>query len=213
MSRDEERDLLLRCRGGESAAFAPLVRTYEGRIQRFLYALVGDHEEARDLTQDAFVRAWRRLDRYDPERPFLPWLTTIARRLGIELLRTRRRRRRWVVPNPPASDPDRPLLETVDPHLPDRDVMCRELNDRLQHALDGLSPALRETVVLKDVLDLSYDEVAALQAIPRGTVASRVYHARRALVEELQEEADRPAFGPGTRRTIHAGSPRPALAG
>jgi RNA polymerase sigma-70 factor (ECF subfamily) len=213
MSRDEERTLLLRCRGGESAAFAPLVRAYESRIQRFLYALVGDHEEARDLTQDAFVRAWRKLDRYDPERPFLPWLTTIARRLGVELLRTRRRRRRWVVSNPPASDPDRPLLETVDPHLPDRDVMSRELNDRLQHALDGLSPALRETVVLKDVLDLSYDEVAALQAIPRGTVASRVYHARRALVEVLREGPDGATAGTDDRRTVRAGSPRPAPAG
>jgi RNA polymerase sigma-70 factor (ECF subfamily) len=213
MSRDEERDLLLRCQRGESDAFAPLVRAYEGRIQRLLYALVGDHEEARDLAQDTFVRAWRRLDRYDPERPFLPWLTTIARRLGMELLRTRCRRRRWIVPITRMMDGDPVLREAVDLRTPDRETAGRELGDRLQKALDGLSPVLRETVVLKDVLELSYDEVADMMDVPRGTVASRVYHARRALAEELLEDADRPAVGPGTRRTVPTGTPRLAVVG
>lgn len=187
MSRDEERTLLLRCRRGEGAAYAPLVHAYEARIQRLLHALVGDHEEARDLTQDTFVKAWRRLDRYDPDRPFLPWLSTIARRLGTEQLRTRSRRRRWLVPSSSQTGRDTLIPEAVDPSTPDRQVAHRELGERLQNALDRLSPTLRETVVLKDVLELGYDEVAALQGIPRGTVASRVYHARRALAETLWE--------------------------
>jgi RNA polymerase sigma-70 factor (ECF subfamily) len=191
MSRDEERALLLRCRAGEGDAYGPVVRAYEGRIFRLVRALIGDDEEARDLTQDAFVRAWRRLDRLDPERPFLPWLTAIARNLTLEALRTRRRHRRWLLPG----TGERVLAESCSGEDPSRRVETAERMRQLQWALDRLSPVMREAVVLKDVLELAYEEVAAMQGVPRGTVASRVHHARRALAGLMADQSPRSISG------------------
>jgi RNA polymerase sigma-70 factor (ECF subfamily) len=184
MSRDEERALILRCQGGEGAAYGPVVRAYEGRIFRMVRALTGDDEEARDLTQDAFVKAWQQLHRFDPDRPFLPWLTVIARNLALEALRTRRRRRRWLIAQPR----DRELPEAVSGDNPGERAELAERMQRLQEALDRLPPPMRESVVLKDVLGLAYDEVAGLQGVPRGTVASRVFHARRLLAGWLADQ-------------------------
>ncbi len=194
MSRDEERALLLRCQAGKGAAYGPVVRAYEGRIYRMMRALTGDEEEARDLTQDAFVKAWRRIDRLDPDRPFLPWLTAIARHLALEALRTRRRRRRWLL----SPTEGRELPEVVSGEDPGRQVEITERMRQLQLALDRLSPTLREAVVFKDVLGLAYDEVAEMLGVPRGTVASRVFHARRNLAGLMADHSSSSITGAST---------------
>jgi RNA polymerase sigma factor (sigma-70 family) len=205
MSRDEERALIIRCRAGEGTAYGPVVQAYEGRIYRMVRALIGDEEEARDLTQDAFVRAWRRLDRLDPDRPFLPWLTVIARNLTLETLRTRRRRRRWLLPN----SGERELSEAVSSDDPGRLVETAERMRQLQAALDRLSSTLRDAVVLKDVLGLAYDEVAKLQGVPRGTVASRVFHARRTLAGLMADQSSSSITGVSTvSRPVRVRAPK-----
>lgn len=78
---------LQQCRKGDHRAFEQIVRHYEHRVFGLLYALTGSVEDARDLTQDTFIRAWRRLDQYDPERAFAPWVLTIARNLYRDHMR------------------------------------------------------------------------------------------------------------------------------
>jgi RNA polymerase sigma-70 factor (ECF subfamily) len=180
MSREEERDLLERCRAGESTAYEPIVRAYEGRLYGFFYRLTGDVDEARDLTQDTFIRAYRRIHLYSPDRPLVPWLLSIARNLHVDRLRSRNGRendRVWT---------SRPLDILPDPGpAPDRAAIEGEIREMLWNALNTLGPLHREILILKDIEDLDYREIAAILNIPPGTVASRLHNARVALRDSL----------------------------
>ncbi len=94
MNRDEERSLLERCQAGEGEAYEPIVRALEGRLFRYFYGLPRDTDEARDLTQDTFIRAYYRLHLYCTDRPLVPWLFMIARNLHVDRLRSRNGRDR-----------------------------------------------------------------------------------------------------------------------
>jgi len=151
------------CKSGQRAAFEPLVRRYGPRAYRFALALVRDAEEAKDLSQEAFIRAYVSMHRFDSERPFYPWFLTILRNVCLSHLR----RRRVKVD-----------LEQI-PELEDRRELSPDVKVRVEQALMSLSTHDREILELKAFQDLSYREISELLEIPRGTVMSRLYHARR----------------------------------
>lgn len=147
--------------------------------------LVGSHDDALDLSQEAFARAFRARRRLDPERPFYPWLYQILRRLCFNFLRDGRARRG--------------KLERAGPWLahelhgraggePARELERAELRARLETAIGRLPPPEREVLVLREFEGRSYREIAELAAIPIGTVMSRLYRARRALAAALEPE-------------------------
>ncbi len=180
MSREEERALLERCRAGDREAYEPIVRATERRLYGYLHQLTGDPEEARDLTQDTFVRVYTRLHRYRSERPLVPWLFAIARNLYLDDRRRRNGR------NGEHHLTSLPLAVLPDPGpAPDQAAIEREDRARLWQALNELSPAHREILVLKDIEGLEYREIASILNVPPGTVGSRVHAARRALRELL----------------------------
>jgi RNA polymerase sigma-70 factor (ECF subfamily) len=177
----DDGELVERARRGDRAAFGRLVERYAGAVRRVIRGVLRDPDEADDAAQDAFLAAWRGLDRVDPRRPFAPWLLRIAVNAAVD--RTRRRRVRRTEPlddTTPGNDP-----------LPDRAAERAFLWDRLVGALDELPPRLRAAVVLFEVEGYAHAEIAAILGVPEGTVRSDVHHARRRLRAALAEWKER----------------------
>lgn len=182
MNREREQELLQRCGRGDHEAFEPIVRHCEQRVFALLYALTGSVEDARDLTQDTFIRAWRRLDQYDPERAFAPWVLTIARNLYRDHMRRARETRSVEVMLDAGSLTLRDHGAGTDHH-----AIREETRTLIWNALNRLDDTARELLVLKDISGLSYAELSQMMRIPEGTVASRVFYARDALRRLLPE--------------------------
>lgn len=182
LERSVERELVKKCREGASRFYEPLVRAYEGPALRVAAGMLGgDRERARDAVQDAFVRAWKGLDGYDPDRPFGPWFFGILRNRCRDLARSdgaraeREQRAGRAAAGGGRTGPDGRRRE-------ERRAARREVWD----ALERLSDEHREVLVLRELEGFGYAEIAEILDVPEGTVASRLYHARDALRQALE---------------------------
>jgi RNA polymerase sigma-70 factor (ECF subfamily) len=179
--------LLGRARQGDLSAFEEVVRRNRRRVYGVALRIVRCHETAEDVAQEAFVRAWRTLDRFELGRPFGPWVSRIAANLALNQLRSPRSREQ---PLPdghqerPASGPD-PLAS----------VLHGEAEQVLQQALAALPPGQRAVLVLRVFDELSYAEIAAALGLSPGTVMSRLFRARERLATALT-----PYLGSGVER-------------
>jgi len=175
--------LVLKAQAGDREAFGELVSRYMRRAYYAALGLTGSHDDALDLSQEAFVRAYRARASLDPDRPFYPWLYQIVRRLCFNLQRDRRtRRRRMEEATPWLQDQAGARAAASDPA---RSVERSELRGKLEVAIDALPEREREVLVLKEFEELRYREIAELLGIPIGTVMSRLYTARKNLAEIL----------------------------
>ncbi len=176
MDLASEQRCLDACRAGEATAYRPLVDAYYPRTVRLAHALVGNAEDARDLAQEAFVAAYRALPQHLAGRPFYPWLRGILVNRVKTFVRSRNRARarreaaaerpgHWAAPRATAPDSG--------------------VRDLVQRALAELREDERSLLVLKHVEGYTYDELAAVLAIPRGTVMSRLYRARKRMRDAL----------------------------
>lgn len=180
-----ERALVARARDGDRQAFGELVECHMRRTYYAALGLVGSHDDALDLSQEAFVRAFRARRALDPDRPFYAWLYQIVRRLCFNFLRDRRtRHRRLAEATPWLVDQAGVRAAEGDP---ERNAERSELRARLEAAIDALAAREREVLVLKEFEGLRYREIADLLGIPIGTVMSRLYTARRNLAAGLGE--------------------------
>jgi RNA polymerase sigma factor (sigma-70 family) len=177
-----ERELVVKCQGGDARFYEPLVRAYEPSGMRIALGMMGNPDDARDALQDAFVKAWGNLARFDMARPFGPWFYQILRNHCRDLLRSRNSRFRLEVAD-----------EKVESHPADAEAGPERGRERtaaaetLWRGLERIGPDHREVIVLKELQGLRYPEIATILGIPEGTVASRLFHARRALKEALEE--------------------------
>jgi RNA polymerase sigma-70 factor (ECF subfamily) len=175
-----ERELVRKCQSGGARFFEPLVRAYEADALRIASAMIGDVDVARDAVQEAFVKAYRAMDTFDTRRSFRPWFLQILRNQCRDLLRSRKARSRFEVPEDLVNTR---ALSTDGERVHAR----REAAELLRRGLAGIDESQREIIVMKEIEDLSYQEIAAALRIPEGTVASRLYHARRSLKQVLEE--------------------------
>ena len=171
---------------GDEGAFGILVRRYQRRLTAFLSQLVGDIELARELSQEAFVRAWSALERFNPKYRFSTWLFRIAHNLGIDQLR----RRRLLTTPLYRTDSEGDEVEVVVPDL-DKDPLGhlenRALASELREVIDGLRPEYRELVLLRHFGGLSYQEVADFTNMPLGTVKNKLFRAHSVLRKALTD--------------------------
>lgn len=169
---------------GDEEAYGVLVRRYQRRLTAFLGQLVGDLELARELSQEAFIRAWSALDRFDPRYRFSTWLFRIAHNLGIDQLR----RKRLQTVSLYRSDSDGEELEVVVADLekdPLGHLENRALADEMRRAIDRLRPEYRELVLLRHFAGLSYQEIADFKDMPLGTVKNKLFRAHTVLRDAL----------------------------
>jgi RNA polymerase sigma-70 factor (ECF subfamily) len=173
---ESDAELVRRCLRGEPEAYAPLVERYQKVLYNVTYRMVHDAEDARDLVQGALVKAYERLEDYDPTYRFFSWIYRILINDTLNLLKRRRPHQTLEgqgerVPAPQAG--------------PQADLEKRELERSVRSALMTLSDEYRVVVVLKYFAELSYGEMSAALSIPEKTVKSRLYTARQRLAEIL----------------------------
>ena len=176
----EEVEAIRRCQNGETEAFGLLVKTYGAAAFRSAYLFVGNREYAEDLSQEAFVRAFKKITTFDVKRSFYPWYYRILRNLCLNHLR--RRRVRAEVPLPEQHFE----LAHQGPSPSDRAVRTEEKR-LLALGLNRLVRDDREIIALVDLQAMRYREVSEALSIPIGTVMSRLYRARKNLLKEIQE--------------------------
>lgn len=175
-SQAAELELARRARRGDVAAFGALVERFHRPVHRFCWRLLRS-PDAEDLAQDTFVRAFVHFERFDPERPVLPWLIAIARRLCLDVLRRRKVMAR--IETMPVSDPPAPS--------PEIQAAQREQLENLEHALDDLDEGPKEAIVLFHVEGMSYRDIAAALEVPMGTVMTWLHRGRAQLRNALQD--------------------------
>jgi len=180
--------LVERCLSGDAAGWEELVRVHTKRVYGLCYRFTGSEAEAQDLTQDIFLRVFRSLKSYrSQEGSFVTWLTRLSRNLLIDNYRRTRQER--------LTDPIEDQLQTLEQRehgamsegRPDRVLAGREASEVLQGGLAKLSPELRETVILRDLQELEYREIAQVLKIPEGTVKSRLNRGRAELGRLLRK--------------------------
>jgi RNA polymerase sigma-70 factor (ECF subfamily) len=196
----EEERLVLQSQAGDMAAFQRLVQLYQRKVYGIAYGMVRNRDDAMDLTQDAFIKVHKNLKRFKGSSSFYTWLYRIVRNLCIDHLRRTGRQR--------ASEYDDARAPSVEAKgsglLPDRVEMSpsdvlqrREQRALLEQALAQLSPTHRAVLLLREVEGLSYSELAETLDCAKGTVMSRLFHARRNMQRALIElsQQSQPASG------------------
>jgi RNA polymerase sigma-70 factor (ECF subfamily) len=185
--------LIARCQKADITAFNEIVARYKGKIYNYLYRMTGSAEDAEDLTQEVFVRMYTNIGSFRAEASLSTWLFRIAGNLCVDAFRRGKKERGMVqsLDAPYVSeDGDEGAYGTRD--VPDwsQEPMTlfahKELGAQIQTALEKLPPKLRAAVVLHDIEGLPYEEIAAVEHIPLGTVKSRIFNARVALREHLR---------------------------
>jgi RNA polymerase sigma-70 factor (ECF subfamily) len=187
VSEENEQEIIAGWKRGDKRSFETLVRRYMTDAFMVAYGFVGNAEDARDLSQEAFIKAYHARGRFDASRPFYPWLYRILRNHCLNFVQRGRRNlsldaedfhREIACPRPTALE----------------DLESEERRRIVRAAIARLSDDHREIIVLKNFRELSYREIADVLGIPIGTVMSRLFYARQALrtlIEELEREPGR----------------------
>jgi len=183
--------LVRRCVSGDAAAWEEIVQRYNRRIYNICYRFAGSAEDAQDLTQEVFIKMYRTLNTYEMQRgAFMTWVTTITRNLLVDHFRKTKQDRLTDSLDVPASEHEdaMPLGERIADGgvAPDARVQSRETGETVHRALQKLSPELREAVILRDLQDMDYRDIATVLKVPEGTVKSRINRGRAELARLLQ---------------------------
>ncbi len=182
--------LVRRCVAGDATAWEDIVRRLNRRIYNICYRFTGSGDDAQDLTQEVFIKIYRTLDSFDVEKgSFMTWVTTVTRNLLVDHFRkTKQDRVTDSLDNTGSEDEDMlPLSEQLADSgpAPDTRVHRRETQEIVQKALQKLSPELREAVILRDLQDMDYKDIALSLKVPEGTVKSRINRGRVELARLL----------------------------
>lgn len=182
---DPDAALVGRCLRGDEAAWEGLVRLHTRRVYAICYRFTGGPEPAKDLTQEVFLRVFRSLQSYNADSgSFRVWLTSLTRNLLIDHYRKTRKDK---------------LVDSIEDRLPqleqsaalegrtDSRLASREASELLQAGLEKLSPELREAVILRDLEEMEYREIAEVLKVPEGTVKSRISRGRAELARVLRK--------------------------
>jgi RNA polymerase sigma-70 factor (ECF subfamily) len=179
--------LVERCRNGDVAAFEPLVEKYRQRVWRLAYNVLRDREEAWDVAQDAFIKAFQALPSFRGQSAFYTWLFRIVMNVATDRARARAARgRAFGTEAVPEEEWDRVMVEqSPDAPAPDDAAAGSQERARIMRALDTLPANHKQIIVLSDLEGLSYKEIAEVLSIPMGTVMSRLHNARKKLKDAL----------------------------
>lgn len=181
-------ELVFRCQRGEMAAFEELVNRYRGKIYSLAYGMARNEQDAHDLCQETFVRAWHSIDKFRGQSSFYTWLYRIVTNLTIDLMRKKSRAPQVAFDErlDVTGAAEGELSEATHNRLPSDDAHFKEIRQSIDRALEQLSPDHRAVILLKDFEGLEYKEIAKVVGCSPGTVMSRLFYARRHLQKLLK---------------------------
>jgi len=177
-----DRALVDRARGGDAEAFNQLVVRHQDRIYTAILRFCGDAEDARDISQRAFVNAWRKIGDFKGDAAFSTWIYRIAFNQAVSFRREGGRSRTVSI----HGREEGAISEPVDDRRPGDRLDSEESRRKVQEALALLDPGDRKVLILRELEERSYDEIAAILEVPKGTVRSRLFRARQELKEKLR---------------------------
>jgi RNA polymerase sigma-70 factor (ECF subfamily) len=185
--REVDRLLVARVQQGDKRAFELLVSKYQRKINRLVSRLVRDAAEIEDVTQEAFIKAYRALPQFRGESAFYTWLYRIAINTAKNYLASQGRRA------PTTTDNDAEEAETFDDadqlrdiNTPESLLMSKQVGDTVSRAMDALPEELRTAIQLREIEGMSYEDIAVAMGCPIGTVRSRIFRARESIAAELR---------------------------
>lgn len=194
-----ERDLVRRAQSGDEEAFGTLMRSHYEPVFRLVNAMLRDDHSARDVCQEIWLSVWKNLAAFRGDAKFSTWVHPIATRRAIDHLRGRKRWLNRFIPflsdtgergeNDSGGDRIAAAPEAVEASDPRQEAERAESNTRFERAIASLPPKHRAVLALREIQGLSYDEIAENLGIARGTVMSRLFHARRLLVQKLGDQS------------------------
>jgi len=187
-------EIIERCLNGDQAAWESIVRMYRRKVFNVAYKFVGRHDQAEDLTQDVFLKLYKSLDTFDRRANFQTWLISVSRNLCIDHYRAVRKERETINRD---VDPADFAPVSPDPRA-DAQLEQRDRVRLLRQALDKLAPTLRTAVMLRDIQELTYQEIADKLHLPEGTVKSRINRGRTELARQIQKLRDQQDAVPKT---------------
>lgn len=180
--------LVERAARGDSIAFSELVTRHYRRAVRVSFGLMKNRQDAEDVVQDAFARVYKRLGTFEGDSSFYTWLYRIVVNQSIDALRRRRREKRVELDSEDTRAAEREGVQMwprFEPSDPGESAERRELGAKLQRALDGLQEIHQAVILLRELEGFTYEEIAQTLGIRKGTVMSRLFHARKAMQRSL----------------------------
>ncbi len=179
-----DKELILRFQKGDELAYVELVNRYRDRLINFVYRYVGTREEAEDIVQDTFVKLFQKKDYYRPISEFSTWIFTIASNLAKTELRKRKRRKVSYLSQlgMEEKDFDIPVEDTTD-----EEMVGEFTESQIQNAIQSLQLHFRTALILRDIEELSYEEISKILDVPLGTIKSRINRARLQLQGMLKQ--------------------------
>jgi len=185
---EADRVLIERAKNGDKPAFRELVERHQRRAFAIALGLVRDENDAREIVQEAFLRVYRGLDAFNGQSSFFTWLYRIVTNLSIDLMRKPARREAEFDDSREIKDElDIPLLARIDGADPQDVVRRAEIRERIQSALDALPPYHRGVILMREIEGMSYEEMAQAMGVSKGTIMSRLFHARQKLQRALSD--------------------------
>lgn len=176
-----EQELVQRAKAGDQDAFAQLVRDNEKRVYNLALRMVGDPDDALDLSQEAFLNAWKGLGGFKGDSAFSTWVYRLASNVCLDFLRAKKRRQELVDPAHSLDDQDAPTPPVDEGLRPDEQLERKERSASLHRALGDLPDHHRQILVMRELSGLSYQEISQVLKLDLGTVKSRLTRARTAL--------------------------------
>ncbi len=184
-----DEDLIEKFQRGDIYAYELIVKRYKDQLLNFVYRFLGNHEEAEDVVQETFLRVYRNRHAYQRVAKFSTWIYTIAGNLARTELRRRNRRRIFSLSSMGVEDKEYEISDDdLSPERHTNTVLSEEI---IQKEINKLSPKFREVIILRDIQELSYEEISKIIRVPIGTVKSRVNRARLRLQSRLKHLLDK----------------------
>ena len=188
LQHEDDETLVARTQRGDAAAFDALMERYRERLYATVYHMTANHEDANDLVQDAFIKAYRSIGSFKRQSSFYTWIYLIAVNRTINFLKRRKTRNHYSLDDIDASiqtDPD--FVELMSYVTPRREVGLNELQQRLNEALQKLSESHRAVVTMHDIQGMTHADIARIMKCSEGTVRSRLFYARQQLQALLSD--------------------------